>query len=691
MHPIASSRTLLRLAPLAAALAAVLSPAPARADAFTAADYPSLVQAINTANADDSRAAPHTITLTGDITVAGPLPLILCNATIDGQGHTLNGDDQYRLLFVGVDEGTRASVANAFPDSPLGARVAVTIENLTLAHGVAYGGAGAGESGGGMGAGGALFVGGAADVTLQDVAFDANQAVGGYGGAGTVGGGGGLGGNGGGGGGGGIYGMGGISGGGLFGDGAIAYETDTREPGGPGGGGYTGRGGDSNNTPPVAGTLALFGLSAGGGSGGGDGTIEGDPGAANGGGGGGGTNLGGGGGGGFGGGSGTDSDPVSGNPGNAGDGGFGGGGGGAGGFGAIGGRGGFGGGGGYGGDGDPADPSGGFGGGGGFAGAGGFGGGGGGYGGHGGFGGGGGNQNAPGGFGGGTGGGPSAISSGGGGLGAGGAVFVVDGGTLTIAGGGAIAGGSVAGGPPGGFAGGGNPTGGAAYGSGVFLQGTAGALVFAPARGATYTIDDVIADEAGSDGAASTNARGITVDGVGGTVVVTGDQTYSGTTTVAGGALEVDGTLASSVDVTGGTLQGSGTLGTLVAESGAVAPGTATDPFGVLHVAGDAAFSGSTLSLKADAASTSSAMLAIDGNATLAGTVAVDFGNAAPAVGSVYTVLTASSIEGAFAVSLPAGVFGQLDYAAGSVTLEITDSAPDQIFADGFDGGTVFH
>jgi len=248
MHPIVSRPTLLRLAPLAAALFSIV---PAHAGSFTASDYASLVDAINAANAADSRAAPHTITLTGDITVAGPMPLILCNATIDGQGHTLGGADQYRLLFVGVDEDTRASVATAFPDSALGARLAVTIENLTLSHGAAYGGAGSGEGGGGMGAGGALFVGGAADVTLQDVVFDANQAFGGNGGSGTVGGGGGLGGFGGGGGGGGIYGVGGVSGGGVFSNGGTSWDGG-EGPGGPGGGGYTGNGGDSNAASAAA-------------------------------------------------------------------------------------------------------------------------------------------------------------------------------------------------------------------------------------------------------------------------------------------------------------------------------------------------------------------------------------------------------------------------------------------------------
>jgi hypothetical protein len=676
----------LRLAPLAAACAALLSTA-AHADTFTASDYASLVAAIDGANAADSRATPHTITLTSDITLAGPLPLVLANATIDGGGHTLSGADAYRLFFVGVDEATRADVATRFPDSALGARLAVTVENLTLAHGAAFGGHGYGEGGGGMGAGGALLVGGAADVTLENVAFDTNQAVGGGGGTGSVGGGGGLGGNGGGGGGGGIFGNADVSGGGVFGKGAKAYTGDI-DPGGPGGGGYSGNGGDSNNALPEAGTETVFGLSGGGGSGGGDGRNEGDPGAANGGGGGGAVDYGGGGGGGFGGVSGTDGDSNEGTSGNGGDGGFGGGGGAAGGFGAIGGRGGFGGGGGYGGDGDPADPSGGFGGGGGFAGAGGFGGGGGGFGGHGGFGGGGGNQNAPGGFGGGTGGGGSALSSGGGGAGLGGAVFVVDGGSLTIAGDGTLAGGSVEGGPPGDVDGGGAPTAGAAFGAGMFLNGASGVVRFAPDAGATFSIVDAIADEAGSDASASSNARGIVVDGAG-TVEIDGEQTYSGATEVNAGTLDVEGTLdASRVDVAGGTLSGIGTVAALVTSSGRVAPGNATEPLGALHVSGDATLGpGATLSIAADAPSGASASLAIDGTADVEGTIALDFDGVTPADGTRFTVLTASAIGTQHAsLVLPNGVNGALVYDATSVSVVIGGAASDTIFEDGFDG-----
>ncbi|MET0225122.1 MAG: hypothetical protein ABW187_01650, partial [Dokdonella sp.] len=369
-----------------------------------------------------------------------------------------------------------------------------------------------------------------------------------------------------------------------------------------------------------------------------------------------------------------------------GDAGFGGGGGASGGFGANGGRGGFGGGGGYGG-GDGTAALGGFGGGGGFGGAGGFGGGGGGYGGYGGFGGGGGNQNAPGGFGGGTGGGGSASSSGGGGAGMGGAVFVVDGGTLTVAGSAEVSGSAVAGGPPGSLSGGGAPTAGQAFGAGIFLQGGSGALRFAPAAGATITLSDDIADEAGSDAAASSNARGLSVAGAG-SVVIEGSHSYSGTTEVSAATLEIDGSLmASTVDLTGGTLSGSGSVAALLAAGGAIAPGNPAQPYASLAVRGDATLQSAVrLIVHADASSSAASSLAVAGAASLAGAVVVDFGNAVPAAGSRYPILSAATISGTFAaVALPDGVSGHLVYDAGSVQLEIGTNTDDAIFADGFD------
>lgn len=268
----------------------------------------------------------------------------------------------------------------------------ITINDVTLANGMARGGSGSLGGGGGMGAGGALLmhegITGNLDLNMNNVIFDNNQAIGGSGAAGLGGGGGGLGGNGGtgasnhSGGGGGFLGNGGAGnndagggGGGFFMDGAPGASNGN---GGDGGGGGRPAGLGGNSTFP-------------GENNGGNGSASGDGGDGGFGGGGGGTQTG-------------DDD------GNGGNGGFGGGGGGA----AKteddaqGGNGGFGGGGGSSVESDDAD------------------------GGSGGFGGGGGageDNSGPGGFGGGT---ADDDSNGGGGMGAGGAIFVVSG-KITLA------------------------------------------------------------------------------------------------------------------------------------------------------------------------------------------------------------------------------------------------------------------
>ena len=103
----------------------------------------------------------------------------------DGDGDvTISGGDRARIFF--INSG------------------AVTLENLTLADGIAQGGDGNNAGGGGMGAGGAVFVRAGASLGLSDVAFVGNDARGGDGGnaytssRGTGGGGGGMGGSGGG-------------------------------------------------------------------------------------------------------------------------------------------------------------------------------------------------------------------------------------------------------------------------------------------------------------------------------------------------------------------------------------------------------------------------------------------------------------------------------------------------------------
>ncbi|MDB5339501.1 MAG: hypothetical protein JWN70_5120 [Planctomycetaceae bacterium] len=123
----------------------------------------------------------------------------------------------------------------------------VSISDLTIADGLARGGDGGPGAGGGAGLGGGLLIDGSigpTTVTLTNVTFDGNHAVGGNGGVGRFGGGGGAGGDG------GIgmpYNAGG-GGGGFLGDGGDALFTI-----GGGGGGFTGDGGNGDGSGTVIG------------------------------------------------------------------------------------------------------------------------------------------------------------------------------------------------------------------------------------------------------------------------------------------------------------------------------------------------------------------------------------------------------------------------------------------------------
>ena len=459
----------------------------------------------------------------------------------------------------------------------------LTVDNLTIQNTVAQGGAGANAGF----AGGGLFVGAHANVTLNSVSFAGNIAVGGVGGNNTGGatagwGGGGLGGNA-----GIVFGGQYFSGGGGVGRTAFGgtgsekanYQTtgtdNTSHPG-PGiivGGASGGNGAPiaSSNDPHTAGAI----------NGGGGGMSEGT-----------GHNASfpspdhyygaGAGGGGVGGHSGYSKlSPYNGSKtaGGGGTGGFGGGGG-AGYY--YGGNGGFGGGGGAG------QYS---------------------YGGNGGFGGGGGGGGMPdtktgsagqgkfalGGFGAGNAGGGYNIGNGktpqyalsggdagGGGLGAGGAVFIQSGGVLTFGGAGSQTAGTVIGGAAGQPTGSdGNGTGtqgiaGSGFGSGVFIQNnstaTAQGVTLAPGSGQTLTVTGVIADEQGSGGTGTNATAGkLVIDG-GGTVRLTGANTFAG-----GSSISASSTLdlgASGAGGGGAITFASGSTDRLIIESTALPNGT---------------------------------------------------------------------------------------------------------------------
>jgi len=472
--------------------------------------------------------------VTGTITLTNSLPAIFKSLTINGPGAgslTISGSNHYRIFFVDGGSGS------------------VNINNLTLANGNAQGGAGgSGDGGGGLGAGGALFVN-SGSVILSNLNFTGNSAVGGNGGGsgGATGdydgGGGGLGGAGGSGNGGG-----GGGGGGFAGTGGSA---PANTGGGGGGGGFAGNGGLPSSDSGGGGGALTSGQNAatgaggaGGASGGGTGgTSTGGQGPANG---GNGVLFGGGGGAGNGVVFGNYAGSIGGNGAN-----FGGGGGGV--------------------NSGPGGSGGDFGGGGGGAAAAGYGGAG-----NGGFGGGGGggfDSGGNGGFGGGGGGnaydiggaslfgGSGNTSGGGGGAALGGAVFArtSNGATVTFYNAsmdaGSLTGGSSA------------AQAGQTAGSSLFTLG--GTNVITVISG-TNTIAGSIA-EYGSSAIAKNGA---------GTLVLSGNSSYSGPTLVNAGTLAVAGNISSSSALyitNGATLSGGGTVGTVnLNTGGTITPGIAT-------------------------------------------------------------------------------------------------------------------
>ena len=105
----------------------------------------------------------------GDLTLTQDMPLLNAGndtVTIDGGGSILDGDGQFRGVFVQSGD--------------------VTVQNLTIQNMLAEGGAGGAglaAGGGGAGLGGGLFVGQGATVELNNVAFDSDAAIGGAGGS----------------------------------------------------------------------------------------------------------------------------------------------------------------------------------------------------------------------------------------------------------------------------------------------------------------------------------------------------------------------------------------------------------------------------------------------------------------------------------------------------------------------------
>ncbi|TFF14494.1 autotransporter domain-containing protein [Pseudomonas sp. BCA14] len=167
-----------------------------------------------------------------------------------------------------------------------------------------------------------------------------------------------------------------------------------------------------------------------------------------------------------------------------------------------------------------------------------------------------------------------------------------------------------------------------------------------------------------------------------GRLLLSGDSTYRGATTVNGGLLTVNGSLASAVTVNdSATLGGSGRIAALsVNNGGSVAPGNSV---GTLQVAGDVNLgAGSTYAVELTPAG--SDRIVAGGKAVLGGgnvTLALENSptllsqsQVQSLIGRQYSILQAAGgIQGQFGQVLPNYLFlgGTLDYAANGVQLDV--------------------
>lgn len=189
------------------------------------------------------------------------------------------------------------------------------------------------------------------------------------------------------------------------------------------------------------------------------------------------------------------------------------------------------------------------------------------------------------------------------------------------------------------------------------------------------------------DAAAATRIyQGSLIKSGAGRLLLSGDNTFRGPTTVNGGVLSVNGSLASAVTVNdSGTVGGSGRIGSLTANSGGrVAPGNS---IGTLNVAGDVTFApGSTYAV--ELSPSSSDRIVAGGAASISGaTVSLSLENSPTLLsttetrsllGHSYDILQAAGgIQGQFGAVLPEYLFigGSLDYAANAIQLDIQRNA----------------
>lgn len=213
-------------------------------------------------------------------------------------------------------------------------------------------------------------------------------------------------------------------------------------------------------------------------------------------------------------------------------------------------------------------------------------------------------------------------------------------------------------------------TAGSIAGSGTYEIGVGNTLVVG-GNNLSTTVSGVIADSCGcGPGSGSLEKVGA------GTLILSGPNTYTGTTAVDGGVLQVDGSISSLSQTTvnaGGTLAGVGTVGdTKILSGGIFAPGDAA-PGGFLTVAGNLAFESGALYL-VQFNSTLSSFANVTGTAALNGQVGASFAPGSTVLKQYMILSAAGGVSGGFAgvATLPGGLIGSLSYDPAHAYLNFT-------------------
>lgn len=159
-----------------------------------------------------------------------------------------------------------------------------------------------------------------------------------------------------------------------------------------------------------------------------------------------------------------------------------------------------------------------------------------------------------------------------------------------------------------------------------------------------------------------------------GTLILSGANTYTGTTTVNGGILRVDGDISQSSLTTvnaGGALHGAGQVGnTIIAGGGIYAPGDG-GPGSSMQVQGDLTFQPGSVYVVQVGSGSSASQAIVNGNVTLDGTVGVALYPGA-AVMKHYSIMQFfGTPTGSFSgVAAPGGLIGTTSVGANEVFLD---------------------